>query len=122
MIEYTTGDLLTAKTEALVNTVNCVGLMGRGIALQFKKKFPENFKAYAVPCENKEVKPGFMHVHESENMFFPRYIINFPTKDHWKAKSKMSDSEAGLYDLVQVIKNKKTALLLFLLWEAVWVV
>lgn len=107
MIEYTTGDLLTAKTEAIVNTVNCVGVMGRGIALQFKKKFPENFKAYAAACENKEIKPGYMHVHEREDMFFPRYIINFPTKNHWQAKSKMGDIETGLDDLVQVVKNKK---------------
>lgn len=107
MIEYTTGDLLSAKTEALVNTVNCVGVMGRGIALQFKKKFPDNFKAYATACKNEQVKPGLMHIYDREDMFFPRYIINFPTKNHWKSKSKMRDIESGLDDLVQVIKSKK---------------
>jgi O-acetyl-ADP-ribose deacetylase (regulator of RNase III) len=84
MINYTTGDILAADTEALVNTVNCVGVMGRGIALQFKNAFPENFKAYAAACERKEVQPGQMFVFDTGQLTNPRYIINFPTKRHWR--------------------------------------
>ncbi|MGA3042247.1 MAG: macro domain-containing protein, partial [Bryobacteraceae bacterium] len=78
MIEITRGDILTANTEALVNTVNCVGVMGRGIALQFKKAFPENFKIYAAACERQEIRPGKMLVFETGLLAGPRLIINFP--------------------------------------------
>ena len=74
MIERTQGDLLMADSEALVNTVNCVGVMGKGLALQFKKAFPENFKAYEAACRREEVRPGRMFVFETEQMFNPRYI------------------------------------------------
>ena len=79
-IMLTRGDILRADAEALVNTVNCVGVMGRGIALQFKKAFPENFKAYASACKNEEVQPGRMFVFETGQLTNPRYIINFPTE------------------------------------------
>jgi O-acetyl-ADP-ribose deacetylase (regulator of RNase III) len=84
MIELTHGDILQAETEALVNTVNCVGVMGRGIALQFRKAFPENFKFYEAACEREEVQPGKMLVYETGMLTGPRYVINFPTKRHWK--------------------------------------
>ena len=103
MIIVVSGNLLEAKADALVNTVNCVGVMGKGIALQFKQAFPENFKDYARACDIGEVRAGKMFVHRTERMFHPKYIINFPTKRHWKAKSKLEDIELGLKDLVRVI-------------------
>lgn len=104
MIEYKTGDILTEDAEALVNTVNCVGIMGRGIALQFKKAFPRNFEAYAAACQKQEVQPGRMLVFETRQLTNPRYIINFPTKRHWRGKSRLSDIETGLSALAAEIK------------------
>ena len=106
MIEYKTGDIFAEDVEALVNSVNCVGVMGRGIALQFKNMFPENFKTYEAACKRNEVKPGRMFVYESGKMTNPRYIINFPTKRHWRGKSRIGDIEAGLQDLVRVIEER----------------
>ena len=106
MIEYKTGDLLAEDAEAIVNTVNCVGVMGRGIALQFKKAWPENFRVYALACKQKEVVPGKMFVYELGGLTNPRYIINFPTKRHWRGKSRMEDIETGLQDLLRVIQDK----------------
>ena len=106
MIEIEHGDILTANTEALVNTVNCVGVMGRGIALQFRKAFPENFKVYEAACERKEVQPGKMLVFETGLLTGPKYIINFPTKRHWRGKSEMKDIEAGLPALIDEIKKR----------------
>ena len=107
MVEYKTGDILRADVEALVNTVNCVGIMGRGIALQFKNAFPENFKAYAAACAREEVQPGRMFVFETGSLTNPKLIINFPTKRHWKGKSRIEDIEHGLADLVQVIRYRR---------------
>lgn len=106
MIEFTTGDILQADAEALVNTVNCVGVMGRGIALQFKNRFPENFKAYAAACANDAVQPGRMFVYETRNLTNPRFVINFPTKRHWKGKSRIEDIESGLKALVDEIRER----------------
>lgn len=103
MIEYKTGNILTVDADAIVNTVNCVGVMGRGIALQFKKTFPDNFKVYAAACKRNEVMPGKMFVFETCSITNPKFIINFPTKRHWRGKSRMEDIESGLEDLVQVI-------------------
>ena len=105
MIEYKTGDLLAEDAEAIVNTVNCVGVMGRGIALQFKKAWPENFRAYAAACKQEEVKPGRMFVYDLGELTNPRYIINFPTKRHWRGKSRIEDIETGLTALVDVIRT-----------------
>jgi O-acetyl-ADP-ribose deacetylase (regulator of RNase III) len=105
MIQPTTGDILTADAEALVNTVNCVGIMGRGVALQFRKAFPENFKAYEAVCKRHELQPGKMHVFETGSLTNPRYIINFPTKRHWKGKSRLADIESGLKALVTEIRR-----------------
>jgi len=106
MIEYKQGDLLAEDADALVNTVNCVGVMGRGIALQFKRVWSENFKAYAAACRREEVQPGRMFVFETEQLTLPRYIINFPTKRHWRGKSRIEDIEAGLLDLVAVVRAR----------------
>ncbi len=106
MIEYKIGDILTEEVEALVNTVNCVGVMGRGIALQFKNAFPGNYKTYERACKRGEVKPGQMYVYETENITYPRYIINFPTKRHWRGKSRIEDIESGLEALVDEIQNR----------------
>lgn len=105
MITYKTGDIFREDVDAIVNTVNCVGVMGRGIALQFKKRFPENFKVYESACKHKEVVPGKMFVHETGSLIGPKYIINFPTKRHWREASRMEDIESGLQDLVTVIAN-----------------
>jgi O-acetyl-ADP-ribose deacetylase (regulator of RNase III) len=106
MTELTHGDILQADTEALVNTVNCVGVMGRGIALQFRKAFPDNFKAYEAACERDEVRPGKMLVFETGLLTGPRYIINFPTKRHWKGNSRMEDIDAGLSDLIDEVRTR----------------
>jgi len=106
MIEYKTGDILTEDAEAIVNTVNCVGVMGRGIALQFKNAFPANFKAYAAACKREEVQPGRMFVFETGGLTNPRFIINFPTKRHWRGKSRMEDIETGLKALTDVIREQ----------------
>jgi O-acetyl-ADP-ribose deacetylase (regulator of RNase III) len=105
MINFMKGDILKAKTEAVVNTVNCVGVMGRGIALQFKTHYPENFKAYAKECALKKIVPGKMFVHCTGELLAPQYIINFPTKRHWRDKSNIEDIELGLIDLVEVINT-----------------
>ncbi len=106
MIEFTTGDILRTDVEALVNTVNCVGIMGRGIALQFKNTYPENFRAYAAACSRNEVQPGRMFVFEAHELGGPRFIINFPTKRHWRGKSRMEDIEAGLVALAGEIRHR----------------
>src|SRR5271165_1684924 len=107
MIEFKTGDILAADTEALVNTVNCVGIMGRGIALQFKNAFPGNFKVYEAACAREEIQPGKMFVFETEALTNPKYIINFPTKRHWRGKSRIEDIEAGLTALVAEIRARR---------------
>ena len=106
MIEYKTGDIFAEEVEALVNTVNCVGVMGRGIALQFKRVFPENFAAYAAHCRHGEMRPGRVFVFETNELASPRYIINFPTKRHWRGKSRIADIESGLQSLVEEIRAR----------------
>lgn len=105
-IELRTGDILKADAEAIVNTVNCVGIMGRGIALQFKKAFPANFRAYALACDEGEVQPGRMFVYDTGAFTNPRYIINFPTKRHWKGKSRIEDIDSGLIALAQEVRER----------------
>jgi len=105
MITFKRGNLFQEDLEALVNAVNCVGVMGKGLALQFKKAFPDNFKAYATACRRDEVQPGRMFVFATDQMTNPRYIINFPTKRHWREKSQLSDVEAGLQSLAAEIQR-----------------
>lgn len=105
MITLSEGNLLKSDAEALVNTVNTVGVMGKGIALQFKKAFPENFEEYARACEAGEVRPGLMFVTRVRSLGPTKYIINFPTKRHWKGKSRMEDIKLGLADLVETVRR-----------------
>lgn len=105
MMNYKTGDLFNDNAEAIVNTVNCVGVMGRGIALQFKKRYPENFEAYEAQCKIGEIIPGRVFVFETNSLINPKYIINFPTKRHWRGTSRIEDVESGLVDLVRAIKK-----------------
>jgi O-acetyl-ADP-ribose deacetylase (regulator of RNase III) len=105
MIRGSHGDLLSADVDALVNTVNTVGVMGRGIALQFKKRFPGNFKAYASACKAGEVEIGRMFVFDAGQLMRPRWIINFPTKRHWRSNSRLKDIDAGLDDLAMVVAD-----------------
>lgn len=106
MVTYTHGNLLEAEVDAVVNTVNTVGIMGKGIALMFKEHFPRNFEAYARACEADEVRVGKMFVTENKELFGPRWIINFPTKTHWRVKTQIEWVEEGLKDLVRVIREK----------------
>jgi len=105
MIIFKQGNLLEDDAEALVNTVNCVGVMGKGIALQFKQAYPEMFSEYEKAYRRGELQPGKMHVFIRDSFFPPKYIINFPTKRHWKHKSRIEDIELGLADLVKVIEK-----------------
>jgi len=107
MITFTTGNLLDADVDAVVNTVNTVGVMGKGIALMFKERFPENFSAYAQACKKDEIQTGRMFVTENMALEGPRWIINFPTKAHWRSKTRLEWVEEGLVDLVGVIKVRE---------------
>ena len=106
MIEFVQGNIFDAKTEALVNTVNCVGVMGRGIALEFRKAFADNYKAYQKVCDRGELLPGQVFVFEANRLGGPRYIINFATKDHWRAKSRIDDIRHGLNRLVEEVRHR----------------
>jgi O-acetyl-ADP-ribose deacetylase (regulator of RNase III) len=106
MIEVTQGDILRANAEAIVNTVNCVGFMGRGIAAQFKRAYPENFRVYEAACKRGDVQPGRMLVYELAGSTNPRFIINFPTKRHWRANSRIEDIESGLKALIREARSR----------------
>ncbi|MEX0698290.1 MAG: macro domain-containing protein [Acidimicrobiia bacterium] len=100
------GNLLKADVEALVNTVNTVGVMGKGVALQFKKAFPENFRAYKAACDRSEVRLGQVFIYSTGRLDRrPAYIINFPTKEHWRSKARLSDIESGLEHLVKEVER-----------------
>ncbi len=103
--QIASGDLLEQRVDAIVNTVNTVGVMGKGIALQFKRKWPANMKAYEAACKRGEVVPGKMFVFDNGGLVEPKFIINFPTKRHWRQPSRLGDIEAGLVDLVAVVKQ-----------------
>jgi O-acetyl-ADP-ribose deacetylase (regulator of RNase III) len=105
MIETRHGNILEADAEALVNTVNCVGVMGKGLALQFKHAFPANSKAYEVACRVREVVAGKMFIFDNGKLEIPRYIINFPTKRHWREKSRMEDIRSGLRALIEDVRR-----------------
>lgn len=105
MITFKDSNLLQADTEALVNTVNTVGVMGKGIALQFKEKFEMNYKLYKKACKSGEVNPGKMFVTKTNRAIGPKYIINFPTKTDWRSYTKLDYIETGLDDLIRVIKE-----------------
>jgi O-acetyl-ADP-ribose deacetylase (regulator of RNase III) len=106
MVKFVQGNLLKANVDALVNAVNTVGVMGKGLALQFKKAFPDNFDAYAAACTRSEVRTGKMFVFET-GLERPRFIINFPTKEHWRSPSKLQYIDDGLRHLAEVIRARK---------------
>lgn len=105
MLVYTSGDLLTSQNQVYVNPVNLMGVMGAGLALQFKKRFPEMFDDYAWLCKNKYFKMGEVRIHKIPDSKFPEYIINLPTKNHWKDSSKIEDVVAGLESLEEAIQK-----------------
>ena len=122
MIHYITGDILQSKADALVNTVNTVGVMGKGIALQFKNSFPSNFKVYVEACKKGEVEIGKMLVVKDSNLQTgSKLIVNFPTKKDWRKPSEYSFIESGLNDLIRVIDEltEGRALLLYVLYHLV---
>jgi O-acetyl-ADP-ribose deacetylase (regulator of RNase III) len=106
MLELHHGDILAADAEALVNPVNCVGVMGAGLALQFKRAFPQNFAAYETACAAGQLQPGTMLVHATGALSGPRWIVNFPTKRHWREVSRLEDVEAGLLALADEVKRR----------------
>jgi O-acetyl-ADP-ribose deacetylase (regulator of RNase III) len=105
MIEIAKGNILEADAEALVNTVNCTGFMGKGIALQFKQAFPANFKAYETACHAGQVVPGRMFIFDNGRLLNPRYVINFSTKRHWRGKSRIGDIRSGLKALLDDVRQ-----------------
>lgn len=102
-VERGSGDLLTADVDALVNPVNIVGVMGKGLALQFKSAFPEAFAVYRRACEAGEVQTGRIHVVRRPKP--PRFIINFPTKKHWRNPSRLEYISDGLVDLIHTVNE-----------------
>ena len=107
MVTFQEGNLLEADVEALVNTVNTVGVMGKGIALMFKERFPDNFREYAAACKTGDVRLGEMFVTENHELVGPKWIVNFPTKDHWRSRTKLEWIEQGLKSLARVIEEKR---------------
>lgn len=107
MIRPTVGDILASGAEALVNPVNCVGVMGKGLALAFKQAFPGNFRAYAAACRRGEVQPGRILVVATGSPAPPRFILNFPTKRHWRDPSRLEDIASGLEALATVIRERR---------------
>ena len=105
-IIYIKGDMFDDQSEAIVNTVNCVGVMGKGVAKEFKRRWPDNFKMYKKLCDAKELSPGMMYIHDNSGMFAkgPRFLINFPTKQHWRAKSKIEYIIDGLDSFVKQVR------------------
>ncbi|PZR02286.1 MAG: hypothetical protein DI539_27830 [Flavobacterium psychrophilum] len=106
MIQFKDSNLLQSEAQAFVNTVNLVGVMGKGIALQFKESFPLNYKLYKKACADGQLQIGKMFVTETGQIGTPKYIINFPTKTDWKLQTKIEYVEDGLDDLVKVIVEK----------------
>ncbi|WP_407977634.1 macro domain-containing protein (plasmid) [Brucella pseudogrignonensis] len=109
-ITFKTGDLFSESVEALVNTVNCVGVMGKGVALEFKNRWPENYKEYKALCAVKGLRPGKVFIHENNRLFGengPKFLVNFPTKDNWRSKSKISYVSDGLDALADELNRLK---------------
>lgn len=105
MIKEVQGNLLAADVDALVNTVNTVGVMGKGIALQFKKAYPDMFRAYQAAAKAGDLRIGHMHVWETGLLSGPRFIVNFPTKKHWRQPSRLEEVADGLQDLKRVVRE-----------------
>lgn len=109
MIKFVTGDFFDYNADIRINTVNCVGVMGAGVALLFKNKYPDMFEEYQKACQNKEVQPGKPHVWHDNDMFSKMTIINFPTKVHWKDPSEYDYIEKGLKWLKVYLSDKKNS-------------
>lgn len=105
-IESTSGNIFDAKVDALVNPVNCVGVMGKGLALAFKKAFPAMFESYRTACKTGQLEPGRVHVWENPSPSPTRVVINFPTKRHFRSKSRLEDIEATLPALVDAVRTQ----------------
>jgi O-acetyl-ADP-ribose deacetylase (regulator of RNase III) len=105
MVRYAEGDLPDAPAEALVNTVNEVGVMGKGIALIFRDASPESAREYQEACARREVRVGLVLVTRNRSLVGPRWIIHFPTKKHWRHRSRMEWVREGLRDLVRVVRE-----------------
>ncbi len=99
------GDLLAAVAAALVNPVNTRGVMGKGLALRFKQAYPEMFAGYRAAAAQGEVRLGRMHVRATGLAEGPRYVVGFPTKDHWRSRSRLGHIDSGLLDLVRVVEE-----------------
>lgn len=95
MLRFVTGNLFESQAQTLVNTVNCVGIMGKGVALAFKQRYPQMYADYREKCERGKIQPGVLTLYKDEEP----WVLNFPTKRHWKAKSRLEDIEAGLRTL-----------------------
>lgn len=107
-MRFVTGNIFQSNAAALVNPVNCAGVMGKGLALHFKRAFPDNFKAYKAACAAQQVRLGEVWIYDLPAEATPtRCIINFPTKKHWRSKSKLPDVEAGLHDLAEQLTARK---------------
>ena len=105
-LTFIKGDMFSEPAEAIVNTVNCAGVMGKGVALEFKKRWPKNYRAYKKQCDAKQLSPGTLFVYDNGdllNQSYPRYLINFPTKLHWRSKSKIQYIEDGLDVLIDTL-------------------
>ena len=109
MITYCQGNLLDADVDALVNAVNTAGVMGKGIALAFKQRFPANYQAYAAACQRGEVQTGRMFITDTQALLGPRWIVNFPTKQHWRDPSRLEWVRSGLQDLRRFLLDAHVA-------------
>ena len=107
MITFKQGDLFQDQSEALVNPVNCVGIMGKGLALEFKNRFPDNFKEYKQACWKAQVQPGRMFVFNTYQPKIHQYVINFPTKRHWRDPSRIEDIETGIQALAEEVRSRR---------------
>ena len=107
MITFKQGDLFQDQSEALVNPVNCVGIMGKGLALEFKNRFPDNFKEYKQACWRAQVQPGRMLVFNTYQPEIHHYVINFPTKRHWRDPSRIEDIETGIQALAEEVRSRR---------------
>ncbi|WP_375563070.1 macro domain-containing protein [Bernardetia sp. OM2101] len=106
-MNYTKGNILESNTEVIINPVNTVGVMGKGLALAFKKQFPHNYKIYKEACKNQAIDIGKLLLVDESTLEQKKFVINFPTKKHWRSSSKIEYIEEGLKDLVRIIETQK---------------
>jgi len=104
-INFLKGDLLKSDAQALVNAVNTVGVMGKGIALQFKNRYPTNYMVYREACKKGELSIGKILVVKEGDLINQKFIVNFPTKQHWRSPSEISYIQYGLVALKKAIQE-----------------